>query len=139
MKRLFLLLQFMFICIISLANENYPIIFVNGHSSGANAEAGVWHWNPNSGFNTAMTKIESQRYDGYQYGLKSDGDPANDCDMNTNLNPMPDSKRIYNFSYYNPDGSRGVIGSNGNYEPEDNSYPRYIRDAYNSSASHGAT
>jgi len=109
MKRLFLMLQFMFICIISLANENYPIIFVNGHSSGADAQAGIKHWYPSSSYKTAMTKIISQNYQGYQYGLKANDSLAYNCNMNTSLNPMPDSKRIYNFSYYHPSGERGVI------------------------------
>ena len=108
-----------------------PIIFLHGIQTPPNPENGWPTWNNPS---SSMRKILNEGYKEYKWGLTSTGDPANKCDKTTQLQTIPDSKRIYNFSYYNPDGSRGVIGSNGNYEPEDNSYPNYLRDAYNASA-----
>jgi len=107
-----------------LSAADIPLIFVHGHKSSARPmgptpghadhDYGLETWYPlkNDGsleYSTAMTKIVKQRYSGYRYGLKSDGKPAIDCDKNTVLQSMPDSKRIYNFSYYHPSGQRGVI------------------------------
>ena len=120
----------------TLFADDHPIIFLHGIQTPAKPENGWPTWNSS---NSAMMEIKNTQYKGYSMGLTLSGDLAYECYKNTQLQTMPDSKRIYNFSYYNHDGSRGVIGNNGNYEPVDNSYPRYIRDAYNSSASHGAT
>ena len=123
-KRTFLLISFMLFSI-GLFASDVPIIFVHGHKSEARPEGssddpndksvGGWAtWYPRDyngitlKFPTAMTKIIG--YQGYHYGLKADGTPAITCDKTTQLQPNQGTKRIFNFSYYNPDGSRGVIG-----------------------------
>ena len=112
---------------LNLKAEDYPIIFLHGNKSEAVPEVsgdkrkGGWKtWYPtdiygNPTYPTAMTKIVG--YKGYQYGLKVDGSPAITCDESTQLQPWQGMKRIFNFSYYHPDGSPGAIGSNGNLIP----------------------
>jgi hypothetical protein len=53
-----------------------------------------------------MRKILRECYKGYKAGV------PRDCDEDSTLQDMPDSRRIYNFSYYNPNGNRGVISLN---------------------------
>jgi len=127
MKHMFML--FVTIASFGLNAADVPIIFVHGHKSEArpedpdNKEKGGWKtWYPTESdgitlkYPTAMTKIADAHYGGYNYGLKADGSPAITCDKTTQLQSMPDTRRIYNFSYYRPDGGRGVIGSNGKLE-----------------------
>ncbi|MCM8804848.1 MAG: fibronectin type III domain-containing protein [Candidatus Omnitrophica bacterium] len=117
---------FLFITVFfNLYASDVPIIFIHGHKSEAvpedssDKEEGGWKtWYPTKSdgitlkYHTAMTKIVAEKYKGYQYGLKTDGTPAYACDENTQLKPMPDAKRIYNFSFYHRDGSPGTIGDN---------------------------
>ena len=109
----------------SLFASDIPIIFIHGHKSEARPEGsndepnnkrlggwGTWYPREVDGsfdYHTAMTRIVSQNYGGYQYGLTADGSPAKFCDINTNLMSNQGSKRIYNFSYYHPNGNPGVI------------------------------
>jgi len=124
LKRSFVLTFFMLFSIGILASD-VPIIFVHGHKSEAiplkwdndkQQYVGGWTtWYPmkpdlSLKFPTAMTKIADSHYGGYHYGLKADGTSAITCDKTTQLQPNQGTKRIFNFSYYNPDGSRGVIG-----------------------------
>jgi len=93
-----------------------PIIFLHGIQTPPNPENGWPTWNnPNS----AMMKIINSEYSGYKAGV-----PLNCC-KDSILYTMPDSKRIYNFSYYNPDGSRGVIGNNVNDTTEKENNPSF--------------
>ena len=101
-----------------------PIIFVHGQKGGKDAHPKVawWAWN-GSGYKlegdpkpyrTAMDKIRIEGYGGY-----TPGEPFN-CDKDSvPQHTGGETRKIYNFSYYNPDGSRGVIGSNGHILPED--------------------
>ena len=109
----------------SLFASDIPIIFIHGHKSEARPEGsndepnnkrlggwGTWYprtYHGSFDYHTAMTRIVSQNYGGYQYGLTADGSPAKFCDINTNLMSNQGSKRIYNFSYYHPNGNPGVI------------------------------
>jgi len=129
LKRTFLFIFFMLVST-SLSAADVPIIFVHGHKSEARPEGtndhpdwkdkggwGTWYPRNRDGtfaYPTAMTRIIG--YGGYRWGLTSDGSPAKFCDKTTQLQSMPDTRRIYNFSYYRPDGGRGVIGSNGKLE-----------------------
>lgn len=108
---LILLLLLLFPIVIFAAD--YPIIFVHGIEGDPRPTIAWGTWNdPNS----AMKKIINEGYDGYRWGKKSDGNDADQCDKNTTLQGMGgDRKRIYHFSYYNPDGSCGVIGTNSKY------------------------
>lgn len=81
------------------ANDN-PIIFLHGHQSEGDASHGWQAW---SNSNSAMMKIINQHYQDYTAGS------PRDCDKTTQLQNMPDSRRIYNFSYYHSTGQRGVI------------------------------
>jgi len=123
LKRSFVLTFFMLFSIGILASD-VPIIFVHGHKSEAiplkwdndkQQYVGGWTtWYPmkpdlSLKFPTAMTKIADSHYGGYQYGLKADGTSAITCDKTTQLQSGQGTKRIFNFSYYHPDGSRGVI------------------------------
>jgi len=127
---------------IGLFASDVPIIFVHGHKSEARPEGssddpndksvGGWAtWYPRDyngitlKFPTAMTKIIG--YQGYHYGLKADGTPAITCDKTTQLQPNQGTKRIFNFSYYHPDGSRGVIGNNVNDTTEKENNPSFWR------------
>ena len=112
---------------ISLIAEDYPIIFVHGSNGEGNNEIGWSTWNHSS---SAMMRILNEQYGGYEWGITSQGDIANKCNKNTQLAPMPDKRRIYNFSFYNPDNSRGVIGSNGKYVPA-NYTDEYVTSANN--------
>ena len=95
-----------------------PIIFLHGIQTPPKPENGWPTWNnPNS----AMMKIINSEYSGYKAGV-----PLNCC-KDSILYTMPDSKRIYNFSYYNPDGSRGVIGNNVNDTTEKENNPSFWR------------
>jgi len=108
MKRIIMFLLFYPFSILKSA-ELIPIIFVHGHKGGGNAYAGWETWYPID-YSTAMKKIISEQYGGYKFGLKADGEVAWDCNVNTQLMPNQGTKRIFNFSYYSPDGSPGVIG-----------------------------
>ena len=91
------------------ASSDVPIIFVHGHKSEATSEYGWKTWYPtdNNGvlqYPTAMTKIINSHYGGY-----TAGSPLN-CDIDSTPRPTGgNTKVIYNFSYYHPDGERGVI------------------------------
>lgn len=107
-----------------------PIIFVHGHKSEAmpykevikggvivDIIGGFTTWYPMNTngslkYHTAMTRIIQSHYSGY-----SAGDPLN-CDKDSTPRPTGgETRKIYNFSYYNPDGSRGAIGTNGRLWP----------------------
>ena len=99
-----------FITSFGVNSAEVPIIFVHGHEGEATSEYGWKTWYPtdNNGvlqYPTAMTKILSSHYAGY-----TAGSPLN-CDIDSTPTPTGGNTRvIYNFSYYYPDGSRGVIG-----------------------------
>jgi pimeloyl-ACP methyl ester carboxylesterase len=116
-------------------NEEYPIVFVHGNKAEGTVEKGWKTW---GNIHSVMHKIDNERYKGYRIGLMDNGISADSCWYGSNLQPMPDKKVMYNFSFYNPDESRGVIGSNGIYYPVDNSSPRNIRQAYIASANHAS-
>jgi len=110
-------LLFVFTINLSFAASN-PIIFVHGQKGGKDAKPkkcwpdwnGADHGKP---YRTAMDKILAEHYGGYTAGSPLD------CHVNTELTPTGgETRKIYNFSYYNPDGSRGAIGSNGDILPE---------------------
>ncbi len=95
-----------------------PIVFIHGQKGGEDARpTKAWiDWNgshyelPGSpeSYRIAMDKIRIEGYGGY-----TPGEPFN-CHVNTELiSTGGETRKIYNFSYYNPDGSKGVIGSNG--------------------------
>jgi len=123
-KALFLLMVFPFI----LNSADVPIIFVHGNKSAAkplrtdpedppyeDENYGLETWYPmkNDGsleYPTAMTKIIG--YQGYDWGVKDDGSPAIDCDMNTELLQGQGTKRVFNFSYYSPDGKNKSLINN---------------------------
>lgn len=84
----------------------YPVIFLHGQKAEADPQIGWKTWNDVAGL-SAMSKILYYQYGGYQAGT-----PSVDCDVNSNLTPTSDPRRIYNFSFYNPNASRGVIGDN---------------------------
>ncbi|RKX70306.1 hypothetical protein DRP53_05395 [candidate division WOR-3 bacterium] len=99
-----------------------PIIFVHG-IHGAHLLGGrikpkdCWpDWNGidfGKPYRTAMDKILIEHYGGYTAGSPLD------CHVNTELIPTGgETRKIYNFSYYNPDGDSGAIGSNGDILPE---------------------
>ncbi len=140
-KALFLLMVFPFI----LNSADVPIIFVHGNKSAAkplrtdpedppyeDENYGLETWYPmkNDGsleYPTAMTKIIG--YQGYDWGVKDDGSPAIDCDINTELMPDQGTKRVFNFSFYSPDGSPGVIW--GNTSEGEKNLPLWKRVSYN--------
>jgi len=113
---------------LNLLSADVPIIFLHGNKAEAVPIDTVWKngeikefkgglltWYPldstgSLDYPTAMTKIIG--YQGYDWGVKDDGSPAIDCDINTELMPDQGTKRVFNFSYYSPDGSPGVIGLN---------------------------
>lgn len=114
-----------------------PIIFVHGQQGAKDGKAKpkeAWKdWNPkDKPYKSAMQKILEEGYGGYTAGMRSDGKPLN-CHKNSSLTPTGgETRKIYNFSYYNPDGSPGVIGSNGNLVPVKDEW----REEYEESASH---
>ncbi len=134
--------KYFFIRVVSLAlvitcisfAADCPIIFVHGQKGGKGGKANpdeAWpDWNGtdyNMPYRTAMDKILAEHYGGY-----TKGSPL-DCHVNTELTPTGgETRKIYNFSYYNPDGSPGVIGSNGNLVPVEDEW----REKYEESASH---
>ncbi len=91
--------------------DDCPIIFVHGIEGDAEPDIAWEHtWgNPQS----ALNKIINSEYGGYKEGITLK------CDKNTKLAGLSKrfKKSIYHFSYYNPNGTRGVIGSYGRYEP----------------------
>ncbi|MEO0161729.1 MAG: alpha/beta fold hydrolase [candidate division WOR-3 bacterium] len=126
-KRRFILVSFIFFSTALFASD-VPIIFIHGHCSEARPEGtnehpdwkdkggwGTWYPRKRDGsfdYHTAMTKIIDSHYGGY-----TAGEPLN-CDKNSNLSSTgTETRKIYNFSYYNPDGSRGAIGTNGRLWP----------------------
>ncbi|MGQ9621412.1 MAG: esterase/lipase family protein [Bacteroidales bacterium] len=84
--------------------SNCPIIFLHGHESDPTDTTGWKTWrNPQS----AMKKILANAYNGY-----SAGSPL-ECNKNSVLSSTGgETRKIYNFSYYHPDGHRGVISLN---------------------------
>ena len=108
-----------------LSAADCPIIFLHGQKGAGDDNKVVpddcWpDWNPdNEPYKSAMQRILEQHYGGYSAGYLTNGDSI-DCDKNSVLQPTGgETRKIYNFSYYNPDGSKGVIGSNGHILPED--------------------
>lgn len=93
----------------TLFSSNCPIIFIHGQKGGDDAKPEkCWEdWNGidfGKPYRTAMDKILAEEYGGY-----SPGDPLN-CSIDSTPRPTGgETRKIYNFSYYNPDGSRGVI------------------------------
>ena len=60
-------------------------------------------------YRSAMDKILSEHYGGYTAGKLTNGDSI-DCDINSTLQSTGgETRKIYNFSYYHPGGSAGVI------------------------------
>ena len=123
-----------------LEGADVPIIFLHGNKAEAipedpeNKEKGglkTWYPTESDGvtlkYPTAMTKIIG--YQGYDWGVKDDGSPAIDCDINTELMPDQGTKRVFNFSFYSPDGSPGVIG--GNTSEGEKNLPLWKRVSYN--------
>jgi len=108
-------MTFMFITVVY--GGNYPIIFLHGQKGGDEAmPQKCWPaWNGsghNMPYRSAMDKILTEHYRGY-----TKGSPL-DCHVNTELAPTGgETRKIYNFSYYNPDGSKGIIGCNFRYTP----------------------
>jgi len=107
---------------------NYPIVFIHGQKGAGDDDKvfpieGWKDWNGagydlpprnEQPYRSAMDKIRIEGYGGY-----TPGEPFN-CHLNTELIPTGgETRKIYNFSYYNPDGSKGVIGSNGFCLPDD--------------------
>ncbi len=92
-----------------------PIIFVHGSKGGGISGEALKDWHgalQDSPYTSAMERIINNGYQGYNAGSPLD------CNVNTTLaSTGGNRKKIYNFSYYNPDGSKGVIGSNGQYLP----------------------
>lgn len=82
-----------------LQSAECPIIFVHGHENEPKPSVGWRTWKNE---HSAMRKILNQNYRGYTLG-------GLECDKTTTL-PSAPSRSIYNFSFYNPDGSCGVIG-----------------------------
>ena len=126
LKRSLLLILFMLFST-GLFASDVPIIFVHGHKSEARPYKeikdeetgeiikiiGGWTtWYPmkpdlSLDFPTAMTKIINSHYGGYVAG-----DPLN-CDVDSTPRSTGRNTRVvYNFSWYSPDGSPGVISYN---------------------------
>ena len=85
----------------------YPVIFLHGQKKEGAPIYGYITWNRGYSW-SAMEEILEDSYAGYQEGVTG----AN-CHENTDLpSTGGDPLRIYNFSYYNPDSSEGVIGDN---------------------------
>ena len=109
------------IMVSSIWGADVPIIFIHGHKSegrpyyideNGNIVGGITTWYPMKpngalAYPTAMTKIIG--YQGYDWGVKDDGSPAIDCDINTELMPDQGTKRVFNFSYYHPQGELSLI------------------------------
>ena len=79
------------------ATDYYPIVAIHGIQNGATAEEGWPDWN---NVNSAIMKIWKETYRGYDWGLTVTGEIADTCWANTELQPMPDTRRIYNFSLH---------------------------------------
>ncbi len=106
-----------------------PIIFIHGHKSEGitidtvynndgsikEIKGGLTTWYPLNPdwtvpYPTAMIRIIEEHYGGYDWGITLSGQPARCCDINTQLMPGQGKKRIFNYSYYDPNGEPGVIG-----------------------------
>ncbi|MEO0268629.1 MAG: alpha/beta fold hydrolase [candidate division WOR-3 bacterium] len=102
-----------------LYSGNVPIIFVHGNKAEGTSQSGFKTFNPDE-YVSVMQNILNEHYRGYIAGV-----PLN-CDKNTILSPMNTTRVIYNFSFYNPDGSPGAIGSNEILVPvENDTYWKY--------------
>ncbi len=121
-KGISVIILFLLIATSYLYGNNCPIIFVHGQKGAGDDNKVVpddgWpDWNGaehGKPYRTAMDKILAEHYGGY-----TKGSPL-DCHVNTQLaSTGGETRKIYNFSYYNPDGSKGVIGSNRYVLPED--------------------
>ncbi len=123
MKKIILLL--LLFCFIFSFSSDVPILFIHGHKQEAcpwfdksGVNSGGWStWYPqyckDSSIEhiTSMIEILNMNYKGYK-----PGNPLN-CDINSKLKSTNNYTRvIYNYSYYMPDTSMGVIGSNNNLE-----------------------
>jgi len=89
--------------------SSYPIIFLHGQIAKGDVWRSLQEWNRTSSklpqYTSCMRKILNEGYGGY-----TEGSPL-DCDKNSTLvSTGGNTKKIYNFSYYNPDGSKGAIG-----------------------------
>ncbi|MEO0137395.1 MAG: alpha/beta fold hydrolase [candidate division WOR-3 bacterium] len=108
------------VAVLVIANISFPatcpIIFIHGQRGGKDGDAkpekcwpdwnGKDHGKP---YHSAMDRILVEHYRGYGPGYLTNGDSI-DCDMNSSLTPTGgETRKIYNFSYYHPDGSAGVI------------------------------
>ena len=99
--------------ILLTAETNYPIIFIHGIEGANDGHANPhWVWREWNGektdppwlYKSAMNKILEEHYGSYTAGLPLD------CDMNSSLaSTGGETRKIYNFSYYHPDGTAGVI------------------------------
>ena len=87
----------MFGIYVNLLALDYPIIAIHGIQGTPVAESGWPTW---ANSYSAIKKILNEEYKGYKWGLTFSGDTANYCWGNTDLQSMPDTRRIYNFSYY---------------------------------------
>jgi len=107
-KEVFLLAS-LFILTSSAKAGNCPIIFIHGHKSNPTSEEGFKTWRNQ---HSAMNSILNEQYKSYNAGVPLE------CDKNSVLQSTGgETRKIYNFSYYNPDGSRGAIGTNGRLWP----------------------
>ncbi len=94
----------------ALLAASCPIIFIHGQKGGSEAKPEfAWRdWNGidwGMPYRSAMDKILTEHYKGY-----TAGDPLNCSIDSTPRSTGGNTRKIYNFSYYNPDGSRGAIG-----------------------------
>ena len=113
-KYLIALILIIFGTYTNILASDYPIIAIHGIQRIPIAEKGWAAWDSSY---SAIKRILNEEYKGYKWGLTSQGDSAFECCSTTILQSMPDTRRIYNFSYYSYQiPSRGVIGSNGKYE-----------------------
>ena len=94
-----------------------PIIFIHGQkgAAGENQAKPYWAWQDWNGrvsskpYRSAMDRILMEHYGGYSAGYLTNGDSI-DCDINSSLaSTGGNTKKIYNFSFYHPDGDAGVI------------------------------
>ena len=97
--------------IIVVSAATNPIIFIHGQKGAADGLAipkyawRDWHCALDTApYRSAMEKILTEHYGGY-----SAGSPFN-CDIDsTPQSTGGETRKIYNFSYYHPAGTRGVI------------------------------
>ncbi len=80
---------------INLLALDYPIIAIHGIQQTPVASKGWKNW---ANTYSAIKKILNEEYKGYKWGLILSGDTASFCLDTTQLQSMPDTRRIYNCS-----------------------------------------